>query len=336
MKKPAIVGVVAAGVAVAAGATFLLSDRLGGAEDGLTLYGNVEMRQVDVGFRVAGRLQAALVEEGDRVRAGALLARLDIKPFEDALAQATAETGVRAADLDRLEAGLRPAEIARAQAKVAEFEATRRVARQTYERRRELLASGAVSQQAFDEAAARLREAEARLDAAGKDLALAKEGFRREEIAAGRAALAAATAGAAAAETALADAALHAPTDAIVLSRVREPGSILRAGEPVFSLALDKPVWVRAYVAEKDLGRVAPGTPAEVFTDTAPDRPYRGQVGYVSPVAEFTPKTVETPDLRSDLVYQVRVIIRQPDRGLRQGMPVTVRLLPQNREPARR
>ena len=114
---------------------------------------------------------------------------------------------------------------------------------------------------------------------------------------------------------------LRAPSDAVVLSRVREPGSIVRSGEPVFTLALERPVWVRAYVSEADLGRVAPGTPAQVFTDTAPDRPYAAQVGFVSPVAEFTPRSVETPDLRSDLVYQIRVIVARPDGGLRQGMP---------------
>lgn len=326
MRKSVLIGGAALVIAAAASGAYLVKERSGRGEDGLTLYGNVEMRQVDVGFRVPGRLEAALVEEGDRVRAGAILARLDGEPFQDAVAQAQAETGVRAAELARLEAGLRPEEIARAEARVSELQASLRVAQQTYERRRELLASGAVSQQSFDEAAARLGEVQARVEAARKDAALAREGFRREEIAAGRAALDAAAAAAAAARTSLEDSTLHAPSDAVVLARVREPGSILRAGEPVYSLALEKPIWVRAYVSEMHLGRVAPGMPAQVYTDSAPDKPYVGQIGFISPVAEFTPKTVETPDLRSDLVYQVRVVVSQPDAGLRQGMPVTVRL----------
>lgn len=327
MKKPILIGAVAAAAAVVAvGGVYFVRDGGDRAEDGLTLYGNVEMRQVDVGFRVPGRLEAALAEEGDHVRAGAILARLDAEPFQDAVAQAQAETAVRAAELARLEAGLRPAEIARAEARVSELQASLRVTQQTYDRRRELLASGAVSQQAFDEAAARYKEAQARVEAARKDAALAREGFRREEIAAGRASLDAAAAAADAARTSLEDSTLHAPSDAVVLARVREPGSILRAGEPVYSLALEKPIWVRAYVSETHLGRVAPGMRAEVYTDSAPNRPYAGQIGFISPVAEFTPKTVETPDLRSDLVYQVRVVVSQPDAGLRQGMPVTVRL----------
>ena len=93
-----------------------------------------------------------------------------------------------------------------------------------------------------------------------------------------------------------------------------------------YVLSLTKPVWIRAYVAEPDLGRVHPGLMVEVVTDTRPDRPYRARVGFVSPVAEFTPKTVQTPELRTDLVYRLRIIVDEPDPALRQGMPVTVRV----------
>ncbi len=318
--------IVAAIAAVALAAFLLFRD--GSDPDSLTLYGNVEMRQVDVGFRVPGRLQAVPVEEGDRVAAGTILARLDAQPFQDALAQAQAETDVKSAELSKLQAGLRPAEIDKAKARLAELEATLRVARQTRTRQASLLKSGAVSKQSFDEATARAGEAEARAVAARKELALAREGFRREDIAAGQAQVRAGHAAIAAAGTALEDTILRAPSDVVILSRVREPGSIVRAGEPVLSLALERPMWVRAYVSEKDLGRIRPGAAAEVVTDSAPDKPYAAQVGFISPVAEFTPKSVETEDLRSDLVYQVRIVISRPDSGLRQGMPVTVRLRP--------
>ena len=129
------------------------------------------------------------------------------------------------------------------------------------------------------------------------------------------------------ARTSLADAELRAPSDGIVLSRVREPGAIVSPSDIVYVLSLTGRVWVRAYVAEPDLGRIHPGMIVEVTTDTAPDKPYKGRIGFISPVAEFTPKSVETPDLRTDLVYRLRVIIDQPDTGLRQGMPVTIRLL---------
>ena len=107
---------------------------------------------------------------------------------------------------------------------------------------------------------------------------------------------------------------------------MREPGAIVAAGATVYTLSLIDPVWIRAYVSEPQLGRIAPGMKVQVFTDSAPGKPYNGQIGYISPVAEFTPKTVETADLRSDLVYRLRVVVTNPDRSLRQGMPVTVRL----------
>ncbi|MDD4073641.1 MAG: efflux RND transporter periplasmic adaptor subunit, partial [Desulfobacterales bacterium] len=124
----------------------------------------------------------------------------------------------------------------------------------------------------------------------------------------------------------LADTRLTAPAGGILLTRAKEPGSIVAAGQTVAVVSLTDPVWVRAYVAEPDLGHIWPGMPAEIITDTRPDTPYQGHVGFISPEAEFTPKNVETPRLRTDLVYRFRVVADNPDQGLRQGMPVTVRI----------
>ncbi len=314
---------------IAVGGFFLISQmgRFNTGDGGtLVLYGNVEIRQVELAFRVSGRLEEVKFEEGDAVAAGDHVAQLDATPYSDALKVAQAEVAIRTAELSRLEAGLRPAEIDRARARVAEFEAGARMAQQNYDRRAVLVKSGAVSKQIFDESDAALRVANERLAAAREDLAIAVEGFRSEEIAAAHAGLQAAEAAAASAQTKVNDASLIAPSDGTILSRVNERGSILQAGEPVLIMALTHPVWIRAYVEEPALGHVAPGTLAEIITDVDPDHPYQGQVGFVSPVAEFTPRTVETPDLRSDLVYQLRIIIEEPDDGLRQGMPVTIRL----------
>ncbi len=330
MPRKVLAGAVIVAI-VALGGFFLISqtDRFNTGGDGaLVLYGNVEIRQVELAFRVSGKLEDVMFEEGDAVTAGDFIARLDATPYSDALKVTEAEVAVRIAELSRLEAGLRPAEIDRARARVAEFEAGARMAQQNYDRRAVLVKSGAVSQQLFDESVAALGAANERLAAAREDLAIAIEGFRSEEIAAANAALQAAEAAAASARTKVNDASLVAPSDGTILARVRERGSILQAGEPVLTMALTRPVWIRAYIEEPALGLVAPGTVAEIMTDADPDRPYQGQVGFVSPVAEFTPKTVETPDLRSDLVYQVRIIVDEPDDGLRQGMPVTVRLTP--------
>ncbi|MFN7169303.1 MAG: secretion protein HlyD [Pannonibacter sp.] len=297
-----------------------------GAHDGLVLYGNVDIRQVELAFRVSGRLDVVNFEEGDLVSAGDVIAVLDTAPLRDGVVQAEAEASVRRAELARLEAGSRSQEIDRARARVEELDANVLIAQQTFDRQSKLRDSGYVSQQAYDTALAALDAARKRLVAGKKDLALVQLGPRAEEIAGGAAGVEAAEAAVAQAQLRLGDTSLVAPSDGVLLARVREPGSIVAAGVPVATLALTSPVWVRAYVDETDLGLVVPGKTAEVFTDSAPGKPYKGQVGFVSPIAEFTPRTVQTPDLRTDLVYQVRITIDAPDSGLRQGMPVTVKL----------
>ena len=165
-----------------------------------------------------------------------------------------------------------------------------------------------------------------RRDAAAESLALLRAGPREEVIREARAALAQARAGLEIARRRLSDTELTTSAAGIIHSRVREPGAVVAPGEPVATLAVERPVWVRAYVSEPNLGRIEPGMAAEIVTDSRPERPYRGQVGFISPKAEFTPKSVETPELRTSLVYRVRIVVPEPDTGLRQGMPVTVHL----------
>ncbi len=316
--------------ASAAGAWSLdVPARLGWSHRGdrpLTLYGNVDIRQVQLGFRVSGRIARMELEEGDRVAAGTLLASLDTQPYQEAVAAAQAQVARETANLAKLRAGPRAAEIAQARAAVAERDADLANVTQAFERARQLRPGGTISQASFDQAQAGKDMATARLASAREALRLLEEGTRAEDIAVGCAALEAAQANLAAAQTSLQDANLLAPDDGVILSRVREPGAIVGPSDTVYVLSLDRSAWVRAYVPESSLGRIHPGLAVEIVTDSAPSHPYRGQVGFVSPVAEFTPKTVETPELRTDLVYRLRITINQPDGGLRQGMPVTVRI----------
>jgi HlyD family secretion protein len=119
---------------------------------------------------------------------------------------------------------------------------------------------------------------------------------------------------------------VYAPTDGIILTRIREPGSVVIESEPVYTLSISSPVWIRAYVDETHLGEIYFGMPAEIVTDTKDLGSYMGKVGFISPIAEFTPKTVETTQLRTDLVYRLRIYVDNPGRYLKQGMPVTVKL----------
>ena len=300
---------------------WLLHDR--GNHDVLRLYGNVDIREVELAFRQPGRMTSMALDEGDAVTAGAVMAQLDATPYHEKLAAAQAELHAAQAGLDKLRSGNRPQEIAQAQEHVRQAQAASREAERNFRRQSTLLESGASSQRTVDAARAAHDRASADLASAEAALSLAKDGFRSEDIAAGEAGVAAAEAALAQARTALADTELVAPSNGIVIARVREPGSMVTSSTPVYTLSLRDPAYVRAYVSGPDLGRLAPGAAVRVHGDSS-DKVYHGQIGFISPRAEFTPKTVETTDLRTDLVYRLRVVVADADQGLRQGMPVTV------------
>lgn len=331
MKKRVLIIVIVLLVLVGVGWQLNVPQRLGWQEvepAGLTLYGNVDIREVSLGFRVAGRVSELMVDEGDEVQAGQLLATLDASTYEFAVQSAKANVDSQAAVLAKLEAGPRPAEIDRARASLAARKAEMANAELAYKRALDLRPRDLISQSGLDQAKAAKDMTEAQVAAEKESLRLLEEGSRPEDLAAARAQLLNAKAGLASAETALHDTELHAADGGVILSRVHERGSIVSPGETVFVQSLKEPVWVRAYVSEVNLGHVHPGMKVNITTDSAPQHPYQGQIGYISPVAEFTPKSVETPDLRTDLVYRLRIIVKEANNGLRQGMPVTIHIPP--------
>jgi len=245
----------------------------------LTLFGNIEIRQVDLGFRVEGKIAQMLVEEGDAVEKGQLLGYL-----EDANYKSTYQKNL--ADIKALSA-------------------TSTNARTKYERNVDLCANGTTSKQECDDLKSSMESLNATLDAAKASLIGNKKN--------------------------LADTKLFAPESGIITVRIQEPGAIVQPSNSIYTMAKSKPVWVRAYIPETDLANVKYGMKAKVLTDTInpkTDKPreYEGQVGYISPVAEFTPKTVQTEDLRTKLVYRVRIYIDNVDEYLRQGMPTTIKI----------
>lgn len=311
--------------ALAAGAALTAWLLYAGKNDGrLTIYGNVDVRTVNLGFRVGGKLERLFVDEGDRVEPGQALGQLDKRPYENSLREAEADVMAKEAQLLKLEAGFRREEIEQARAVVAERRTALEYAEKLYRRQIDLLPSRAVSVNDVDNSRTSRDQAKAALEAAQAQLDLYVGGSRVEDIQAARADLMRARAVLAQAELNLADTELLAPSHGTVLTRAVEPGTMLAAaGSPVFSISLTRPVRVRAYVDERHLDRAVPGTAVLVRTDYRAE-PYRGSIGFVSPTAEFTPKSVQTPELRTSLVYRLRIVVEDPDDGLRQGMPVTV------------
>lgn len=289
----------------------------------LTVHGNVDIRQTDLAFNANGRISRVLVREGDRVKKGQLLASLDTERLRLSLAQSEAQTAVQREVLARYLAGSRPEEIRQARAQRDAALATLADADSYYQRQMDLLSRHFVSRQQADSAGYARDKAQAQLRAAEQTLHLSEQGPRREDIAAAKASLTVAEAAVAVMQRDIEEGDLLAPSDGVIENRILESGDMASPQRPVYTLALTDPVWVRTYLPETYLGLVRAGAQAWVHTDSHPDKPVRGWVGYVSPSAEFTPKAVETTDIRSSLVYQMRVFVCKGEE-LRQGMPATV------------
>jgi HlyD family secretion protein len=295
----------------------------------LTLHGNVDLRQVDLAFNNSERIAQVLFQEGDVVKQGQVLARLQTSRLEPQVAEARAQAEAQRQVVLRLQHGSRPEEIAQAQANLESARAEAANAALHYERQKSLFETSggkSVIRQDVDNAKAALDMANAQVVVNEKALELARAGPREEDIAQAQAQLSANEARLKLLQQQWADAELTAPVNAVVRTRLLEPGDMASPTKPVFSLALTDPKWVRAYVSETDLGLVHPGAEASVAVDAYPRRRFAGWVGFVSPMAEFTPKSVQTEELRTSLVYEVRVFVNDPNEDLRLGMPATVHL----------
>lgn len=322
-----IVAVVAA-LLLAGGAAWLVSQRYFGPAAPDLLYGNVEIRQVDLAFNSEGAVLQMTKHEGDPVQAGEVIATLDPATYQSALALTEARRDAAQADLTKLLNGSRPEDIQQARANVANAKAMLANAQVTFQRQLALSTTHAASQQAVDDARRAQDVAVAQVSLSQAALTEALNGPRIEDIDIARAQLRQSEAALVLAQTQMARTSLRAPSDGVVMTRVIEPGTVVLPTSVVYSIALTHEVWVRAFVPEPMLARVAPNSIVHVTTDGRPDHPYEGRIGYVSPQAEFTPKTVETPELRTQLVYRLRIRLTAPDDGIRQGQPVTITLPP--------
>lgn len=291
-----------------------------------TIYGNVDIREASLAFRVAGRIATFQVDEGTTVKQGDLLASLDPEPLQNALAASEATEAALSARNGLIHHGFRAEDVEQAKARLVSARSALAEAERQLVRQQTLAPEGASPQKVLDAAQSARDQAAAQVKVVEEQVRTMTTGFRKEEVAESDAQLRQAQAQAKTARLALKDTVLTAPSDGVILSRSIEKGTMVQIGTPAFSLSLTNPVWVRAYVGETQLGSFAPGTKVTLHTDARPDKPYRGTVGFVSPTAEFTPKPVETSDLRTSLVYRLRVVVEDGDAQLRQGMPVTVRL----------
>ncbi|MDI9347031.1 MAG: efflux RND transporter periplasmic adaptor subunit [Methylacidiphilales bacterium] len=288
----------------------------------IVIYGNVDIRSVNVSFRVGGRISELLVEEGTFVEKNAILGSLDSTPYLYSFNQAQANYDAIKARNDLLLKGNRAEDIDQAKANFQSRLAAYNEAIANYNRQLQLFNSKVTNQQTLDSAKSILDQTKAARDLAQAQYKSILQGFRIEEIEESNATLRSAKSALDIAQLQYDDTVLKAPISGIIITRVSEPGTIISAGTPVFTLLIKHPIWIRAYVTEPQLENVPIGKKVIVLTDGGSR--YGGRIGFVSPQAEFTPKSVETPDLRTSLVYRIRVIIDSPSEHLQQGMPVSI------------
>ena len=291
-------------------------------------HGTIEVTESDVAPLTTARVLRVAVEEGEMVRPGDTLVVLTQSSMPATIEAQRARVLASQAALTDLERGARKPEIDAAEAELSGAEAE--VVRTALERdrMRALAANRAVSQQSLDNAEAAARTATSRRDAAAEQLALLRAGSRPDRIRQARADVANARASLAATEATAGDLVLLASHDAVVLSRLAEPGEVLTPGTPALSLGDVKRPWVRVYLAARDVGRLTLGQPAEVWLDGVPDRSWKGTVTVINPRAEFTPRAALTEDERADLMFGLRVEVDDTTGAVKPGLPATVRLVP--------
>lgn len=298
-------------------------------ENNLTFYGNIDTRTVNVGFRFLGKIENITKDEGEIVKKDEILVKLDTASLEKSLEELNEKIFASKLELSKLQTGYRQEEILEAKAAMEEAIENLNKTKDTYNRQANLFKTKSTSEENFTISQLNYKQALATLDKAKALYELRKNGYRDEDIKIQESNLKSLEIQAEKLKIDLNDSVIKAPVDGVILTRFKEIGAITNAGESILEIAKTDEFWVRAYIDEKNLGNIKPGLKMSIQTDSRSEN-YEGVIGFISPVAEFTPKNIETQELRADLVYSFRVIVKNPDDKIRQGMPVTLKIVQNN------
>jgi len=290
-------------------------------ENQLTLSGNIEAHESLVSFKIQGRIIDLPVEEGQWVEHGTLLARLDDADYRQKVRIDEANVNVRESNLALTLAGTREQEVKASQQTMLDAQADLQQKKLDDDRALNLFSKEEISAQDRDRADTALKRSEAIFQAAQQRYNQAVEGSRKEDIAIARANLAEANANLGLSRVNLSYTILRAPSAGVITVRQAELGEVVVPGTPVVTLADLDHMWLRAYIAETDLGRIRWGQEATITTDTYPGKQYRGRISFISSSAEFTPKSAQTYKERVTLVYRIKIDVENPNHELKPGMP---------------
>jgi len=321
-----ILAVAAAGVLIA-GTVFFFYSRQNSSNSRLKLSGTIEVTSVELSFKVPGKMQQRLVDEGETVKAGQIVARLEDTELKDERSARLAEQRAAQAGLADIKAGNRREEIAQGEAILARMRAEADKCAKDAVRMEALFRREVIPQKDLDTARAARDASAAAVREAEDRLRLLKIGARPDAIKERQSRAEAAGAMLALAEERLAQSILKSPLDGVVLAKHAEAGEMLAAGAPVVTVAKLDEVWVRAFIPEYEVGLVKLGQKAQITVDTWPGRHFDGRVSFISPQAEFTPKNVQTEKERVKLVYRIKITIPNPKQELKPGMPADALIL---------
>lgn len=302
--------------------TLSLSGCFDSKDKEVKFYGNVDVRTVSLAFRVSGRLESINFDEGQKIKKGEVIAKLDDALYKEYLNQIDAQIAMQKANIAKLENGFRDEEIQKAKAKLLQSQIEKDRLKKEFDRMKKLYKTNSISDQKYDDAKAAYDSSSANYLYAKSSLTMLKNGYEKEDILSAKANLDALRAQRNLHKINLDDTIIYSPTDGTIITRVYEKGSIVSPSQAVVEIAKDDEYWVRSYMSERYLGTIKTGLKAIIHTDNG--KTYEGKVSFISPIAEFTPKTVQTEDLRSDLVYRFRIVLKDFDDNIRQGMPVTI------------
>ena len=285
-------------------------------------FGNVDVRTVSLAFRVSGRLESLNFDEGQKLKKGDIIATIENSIFKENINQINAQIKLQEIQIKKLEKGYRSEEIEKAKAKLLEVKVNLDRTNKDFKRAEELFKTKSISEQAYDNAKAQAKDLQTQYDYAKSSLELVQNGYESEDIQSAKAQLESLKAQRNILQINYDDTVLYSPVDGTIITKVYEVGSIVNSSQNIVDIAKSDEYWVRSYLSEKYLGVVKTGMKAVVTTDS--NKTYEGVVSFISPLAEFTPKTVQTEDLRTDLVYRFRIVLKDVDESLKQGMPVTI------------
>jgi HlyD family secretion protein len=326
MKKKLIPPVILI-IALAIAGYFYFKNQRTEDPDKVRVSGNIEITDVEISFKIPGRVEKRLVSEGQEVKAGQIVARLDNQDLAQDIAQRKAQVAVAQSNLLELKTGSRPEEIAQAEAVLERARADGERAKLELDRQKKLFEREVISAREYDLAKTTYDGTEARIREAKEMLTLVRKGPRQEKIDQAKAALEQAQESLALAQTRMSYSVVYSPISGIVLSENIEPGEYVSPGTPILTLGDLSRVYLRAYINETDLGRVKVGQKVRITSDTFRNKSYEGKITFIASQAEFTPKNVQTQKERVKLVYRIKVDVPNSQMELKPGMPADGEIL---------